>query len=138
MSTPKYFCPYFYFAGSTWGVLHSQLSEVVSQTAIGDVLGSVGETECEEFFQHYLHDFVRSVYRCYHKQQKSKNLEYKVGLRMIESRCIQTSRGRAVLQKSGLLCMKAVLLESTILSYFGLKNYHVENSLGSHGWGTKI
>ena len=86
-------CLYFYCAGRTWGQLHSQLSEVVSQTAIGDVLGSVGEAECEEFFQHYLHDFVRSVYRCYHKQQKSKNLEYKVGLRMIEFKCIQTSRG---------------------------------------------
>ena len=109
-------CLYFYCSGRTWGQLHSQLSEVVSQTAIGDVLGSVGEAECEEFFQHYLHDFVRSVYRCYHKQQKSKNLEYKVGMRMREFKCIQTSRGSAVLQKSGLLCMKAVLLESTILS----------------------
>ena len=69
--------------GSTWGHLHSQLCDVVSQTAVGDVLGSVDETNCEEFFQYYLHDFVRSVHRCYYKQQKSKNLEYKVGLRTI-------------------------------------------------------
>ena len=61
----------------------------MSQTAIGDVLDSVVETECEQFFQHYLHDFVRSVHRCYHKQQKSKNLEYKVGLRMIDIQGIE-------------------------------------------------
>ena len=64
--------------GSTWGHLHSQLCEVVSQTAIGNVLGSVGEAECEEFFQYYLHDFVRSIYQRYHKQQKPKRVEYKV------------------------------------------------------------
>ena len=75
-------------SGSTWGPLHSQLCEVVSQTAVGDVMGSVGEADCEEFFQYYLHDFVRSVHRCYYKQQKSKDLEYKVGLRMIHGKCI--------------------------------------------------
>ena len=65
-------------AGSSRGQLHSQLCELVSQTAIGEVLGSVGEADCEEFYQYYLHDFVRSVHRCHHKQEKSENLEYKV------------------------------------------------------------
>ena len=55
-----------------------QLCELVSQTAIGELLGSVDEDDCEEFYQYYLHDFIRSVHRCYHKQQKSKHLEYKV------------------------------------------------------------
>ena len=50
----------------------------MSQTAIGEVLRSVDEADCEEFYQYYLHDFVRSVHRCHHKQEKSKNLEYKV------------------------------------------------------------
>ena len=58
--------------------LHLQLHELVSQTAIGEVLESVDETNCEEFYQYYLHDFVKSVHRCHHKQQKSENLEYKV------------------------------------------------------------
>ena len=79
-----------YYTGSTWSHLQSQLCEVVSKTTVGDVLGSVGEAHCKEFFQYYLHDFVRSVHRCYYKQQKSKNLEYKVGLRMINIYRIHT------------------------------------------------
>ena len=46
--------------------------------AIGEALGSVDKAYCEELYQYYLHDFVRSVHQCYHKQQKSENLEYKV------------------------------------------------------------
>ena len=65
-------------AGSSRGRLHLQLCELMSQTAIGEVLRSVDEANCEEFYQYYLHDFVRSVHRCHHKQQKSENLEYKV------------------------------------------------------------
>ena len=65
-------------AGSSRGQLHSQLCELVSQTAIGEVLQSVDEADCEQFYQYYLHDFVRSVHRCHHKQEKSENLEYKV------------------------------------------------------------
>ena len=58
--------------------LHLQLCELVSQTVIGEALGSVDKAYCEELYHFYLHDFVRSVHRCYHKQQKSENLEYKV------------------------------------------------------------
>ena len=58
--------------------MHLQLCELVSQTIIGEALGSVDQAYCEELYQYYLHDFVRSVHRCYHKQQKSENLEYKV------------------------------------------------------------
>ena len=58
--------------------LHFQLCELVSQTTIGEVLESVDEAYCEEFYQYYLHDFVRGVHRCYHKQQQLGNLEYKV------------------------------------------------------------
>ena len=65
-------------AGSSRVQLHSQLCELVSQTSIGEVLESVDEADCEQFYQYYLHDFVRSVHQCHHKQDKSKNLEYKV------------------------------------------------------------
>ena len=65
------------FIGSSRS-LHLQLCELVSQTTIGEVLGSADKTCCDEFYQYYLHDFVRSVYQCYHRQQKSENLEYKV------------------------------------------------------------
>jgi len=74
----QYLHTYPCFTGSTWWHLHSQLCKVVSQNAVGDVLDSAGETDCEEFFQYYLHDFVRSVHLCNHKKQESKNLEYKV------------------------------------------------------------
>ena len=65
-------------AGSSRGHLYLQLCDLVSQTAIGEVLASVDETNCEEFYQYYLHDFVRSVHWCLHRHQKSEKLEYKV------------------------------------------------------------
>ena len=48
------------------------------QTTIGEALGSVDEAYCQELYQYYLHDFVRSVHQCYHWQQKSVSLEYQV------------------------------------------------------------
>ena len=55
-----------------------QLCELVSQTTIGEALVSVDKPYCEELYQYYLHDFVRSVHQCNHMQQQLKNLEYKV------------------------------------------------------------
>ena len=65
-------------AGSSRGHLYLQLCDLVSQTAISEVMASVNEANCEQFYQYYLHDFVRSVHRCLHRHQKSEKLEYKV------------------------------------------------------------
>ena len=65
-------------AGSSRWHLYLQLCDLVSQTAVGEVLASVDEANCEEFYHYYLHDFVRSVHQCYHRHPKYENLEYKV------------------------------------------------------------
>lgn len=59
-------------------MLHEQLCLTVDTTAIGEVLKRVDETDCRDFYQRYLHDFVRLVHKCTHKQDEDQNREYEV------------------------------------------------------------
>ena len=49
-------------------------------TAVGEVLGSVDGTDCEDFYKRYLHDFVRLAHRCTHLNQEHEKQEYEVNL----------------------------------------------------------
>ena len=59
--------------------LHQQLCEAVMPTPVGEVLRGVSEQDCEDFYRHYLHDFVRLVQRCKHsKKREFETKEYEV------------------------------------------------------------
>eukprot|EP00731_Ephydatia_muelleri_P016208 Em0009g632a len=47
--------------------LLKEASSLISQTCLGDVLGSVVEADLDRLYNCYLRDFVRSAHRCYHK-----------------------------------------------------------------------
>ena len=66
------------FTGSSRQRVHKKLCSLVSDSPLGDVLGSVQDGHCEELFRRYLHDFVRSVHMCTHKMEQSVKDEYKV------------------------------------------------------------
>lgn len=54
------------------------LRDYICDTSVGAVLGSVDIENCEEFFEFYLHDFVRSVHRCKHREPMHNDMEYQV------------------------------------------------------------
>ena len=49
-------------------------------TPVGDVLGTVYDVNCEDFYRKYLHDFVRLAHICTHTNQEDKDQEYEVPL----------------------------------------------------------
>lgn len=57
---------------------HKQLCAAVEPTPIGEILVSVEGTECEEFYRNYLHDFIRLVHKCNHKDREYEIQEYEV------------------------------------------------------------
>ena len=64
---------------------HKQLCAAVEPTPIGEILVSVDGVECEEFYRNYLHDFIRLVHKCNHKDREYELQEYEVrkGLRYL-------------------------------------------------------
>ena len=65
--------------GSSKQQIHRQLCKLVSDTSLGEILMSVQEDgQCEELYRRYIHDFVRSVHKCTHKQNETVKHEYKV------------------------------------------------------------
>ena len=50
----------------------------MEQTTVGRVLSTVDQDNSEDFYKKYLHDFVRIVHACNHKDEESKNHEYEV------------------------------------------------------------
>ena len=42
----------------------------MSQTPLGEVLGSVPDSEQLHLYDCYLHDYVKSVHKCYHKNEE--------------------------------------------------------------------
>ena len=68
-------------AGSSRKTHHAQLCEFILATPVGSVLESVDNEHCEEFYEFYLHDFVRSIHRCKHRKSETVNTEYQVILR---------------------------------------------------------
>ena len=45
---------------------------------VGDVLKSVEDEYCEDFYKYYLHDFVRLAHNSQHKKQEQEQEEYNV------------------------------------------------------------
>ena len=72
-----------YLTGTNSQRLHQQLIVLVQDTAVGETLSSVSEEDCEEMYQRYLHDFVRIVHKCTHKEPQTVTSEYKVRERKI-------------------------------------------------------
>ena len=66
--------------GSSRKTHHAQLCEFILATPVGAVLESVDTEHCEDFYEYYLHDFVRSVHRCKHRKTEHDNMEYQVQL----------------------------------------------------------
>ena len=67
-----------FFAGSDAKQLLKQASSLISQTSLGDVLGSIIEADLDRLYKCYLQDFVRSAHRCYHKDPTLSLKELKV------------------------------------------------------------
>ncbi len=57
--------------------MYKQLCAALEPTEIGEVIKAV-ETDCEEFYKKYLHDFVRFAHLCKHKDRADENKEYEV------------------------------------------------------------
>ena len=53
-------------------------NQLCATTNIGEVLSSVGEFDCEDFYRKYLHDFVRLAHRCKHSNKEDDIREYDV------------------------------------------------------------
>ena len=67
------------YVGSSRQQIHRQLCKLVSVTSLGEILIGVQEDgQCEELYRRYIHDFVRSVHKCTHKQNETVTHEYKV------------------------------------------------------------
>jgi hypothetical protein len=47
---------------------------------VGEVLTSVRDDYCEEFYKYYLHDFVRNVHKSQNKKQEAAETEYNVSI----------------------------------------------------------
>ena len=55
-----------------------QLCEAICQMEVGEVLKSVEDEYCEEFYRYYLHDFVRIAHNSQHKSPEQEEEEYNV------------------------------------------------------------
>lgn len=67
-----------WFLGNNRRALHKQLCEAIYQMEVGEVLKSVQDEYCEDFYKFYLHDFVRSVHQSQQKKKEQEDAEYKV------------------------------------------------------------
>ncbi len=70
----------FCHAGNNRQALHKQLCEAIHQMEVGEVLISVGDEYCEEFYKYYLHDFVRTIHQSQNVEIKLVEAEYSVSL----------------------------------------------------------
>ena len=68
------------FAGNNRQALYKQLCEAIHQMEVGEVLSSVRDEYCEEFYKFYLHDFVRNVHKSQSKKQDQAQTEYNVSI----------------------------------------------------------
>ena len=63
----------------------AQLCEFILAIPVGAILESVDNEHCEEFYKFYLHDFVRSVHRCKHRNPEYDTMEYQVGIFIVDA-----------------------------------------------------
>ena len=68
----------FCYTGNNRETLHKQLCEAIHQMEVGEVLTSVQDEYSEDFYKHYLHDFVRNVHKSQNKKQEQADTEYNV------------------------------------------------------------
>lgn len=59
--------------------MHLKLCELLAGTRTGEILASVNDNS-KEFYQFYLHDFVKSVHQVLHDKS---TMEYEVGCSLI-------------------------------------------------------
>ena len=67
-------------AGNNRQALHKQLCEAIHQMEVGEVLTSVQDEYCEEFYKYYLHDLVRTIHKSQNIEPKQVETEYSVSL----------------------------------------------------------
>ena len=60
--------------------LYNQVSVSVGSTSIGEVLSTVDDVDCEEFYKKYLHDFVRLAHNCTHRNKEDEDQECEVSI----------------------------------------------------------
>ena len=66
------------FTGNDKSKLLKQLHLAVDTTPSGEVLKKVNEEDWDDFYQRYLHDFVRLVHKCSDKLDDDQIREYEV------------------------------------------------------------
>ena len=85
--------PYYYFlpynVGNNRQALHKQLCEAIHQMEVSEVLSSVQDDYCEDFYKYYLHDFVRNVHKSQNKKQEQAEAEHSVSICYVQqvSKC---------------------------------------------------
>ena len=71
---------YMCHTGNDRQALHKQLCEAIHQMEVGDVLASVRDEYCEDFYKYYLHDFVRTIHKSQNSETEQVGAEYSVSL----------------------------------------------------------
>lgn len=60
--------------------LFSKAHTLLKDTSLGQILESVSENDCDELFNYYINDFVKSVHQCYHDDSSFHDMEYTVSM----------------------------------------------------------
>ena len=66
--------------GNNRQALYKQLCEAIHQMEVGEVLTSVRDEYCEDFYKYYLHDLVRTIHKSQNIEPKQVETEYSVSL----------------------------------------------------------
>ena len=66
------------YSGDDLSQVHKQLCLLLEATAIGEVVTQAGSVNLDEFYERYLHDFVRLAHQCNHKNLDHETQEYEV------------------------------------------------------------
>ena len=81
-----------WYIGNNRQALYKQLCEAIHQMEVGEVLTSVRDEYCEDFYKYYLHDLVRTIHKSQNIEPKQVETEYSVSLTCARSMqfCINT------------------------------------------------
>ena len=66
--------------GNNRQALYKQLCEAIHQMEVGEVLTSIRDEYCEDFYKYYLHDLVRTIHKSQNIEPKQVETEYSVSL----------------------------------------------------------
>lgn len=67
--------------------MYQQLCAAVEGTVVGGLLSGVKSAHCDDFYQRYLHDFVRLVHMCNQKDLEFELQEYEVRCEEFVQKC---------------------------------------------------